>query len=383
MRFLALFSLLVASAFLRPPVAVVGPLLPTIGADLSLTPGWLSVLGAIPVFGFGLGAFVTPRLAERFDARRLLRWAVALLLVALIIRSSGGSFALFVGTILIGLTIAVGNTVLPSIVRSDFPDRVGFVTGLYSTTLAGSAAIASWLAVPMSGTDGSDWRFALVMPAAIGILALLSSFLPNNHKPEPGPHPPRVVPLLRQARAWRLSAFMGVQSTVFYSTLTWLPSFLISAGYTTSEAGAWLSYSGLLGLPVGLLLPVFLNRASLSSVAVGASAVALVGAVALALFPGTQLWLWLALLGLGQGLAFPLGLAAIAASGEDQAATTALSAMAQGVGYLTAGVGTFAIGLIQGWTGSWAVAMLCFAGVGLVQLMLAPRLTHGDPVTAR
>ena len=381
-RRFGLLSLLAAAAFLRPPVAGMGPLLQTIGEDLHLDAATLSILGAIPVFGFGIGAFLTPRLSERLDRRQLLRGVIAVLIVAVALRSLASVPALFAGTAVIGLAIAVGNTLLPGLVRADFPSRVGLVTGLYSMVMAASAGLAAWIAVPVA--ERTSWQWSLASSLTIGSVALALLFLPAVHQPAHDGHPPRIAPLLTQRRALTITAYMGLQSTGFYAVLTWLPSFLTTNGFTPAAAGTALSYTGVIGIPLGLAMPVIIKwLRSIGAAALLSAFIALVGTLSLALWPTGLVWLSLTLMGLGQGLAFPIGLSAIASAGADATATTALSALAQGGGYLTAGVATFLIGAIAGWTGSWQTAMLVLAAFAAAQMLIAGRIAHGEQVTAR
>lgn len=367
-----LLTLLAMAAALRPPIAGVGPLLPVIGSDLELSGDLLALFGAIPVIGFGLGAFFTPKLAEHFASWSLMRAVMVALTLAMLWRSAGGAVALFAGTSLIGLVIAVGNTILPTIVRADFPRQIGLATGLYTTTFAAFAGLASWLAVPLAGPDGTDWQRSLSLPAGLAVIALALSFLPGTNRAEHSPHAPRLGAVLRNRSAWTITLFMGLQSTGFYATLTWLPTFLQSNGYTPLESGAWLSYVGTIGIPLGLALPLLTSRLrSLAGAAVACSAVAAVGTFGLALFPTAQTTLWLTLMGLGQGLAFPIGLALIAARTKHPATTTALSAMAQGFGYIVAAVGTYLIGWVHNLASAWQPAMITFALFAVGQTVIA------------
>jgi CP family cyanate transporter-like MFS transporter len=78
----------------------------------------------------------------------------------------------------------------------------------------------------------------------------------------------------------------------------------------------------------------------------------------------------------------------ISRSGENAAETTALSTLAQSVGYLVAAAGPFGLGLLQGVLGSWTVPLVILVGVTLVQFFLGYRLggigrKQGVPVEVR
>lgn len=379
---IALLGILLTAAFLRPPVTVVGPLLPEIGDNLQLSANWLSLLGAIPVIGFGVGAFITPAIARRWDSRRLLQGVVLALLAALVWRSTGGTLGLFAATCIVGLAIAVGNTILPSIVRQDFADRIGQITGMYTTVMAGFAGLAAWVAVPLAGEDGGDWRIALAAPAAIGLVAMASLLLPAGHTPNRDTQERHLGALLRSPEAWQVTAYMGFQSIGFYAVITWLPTLLQDNGFEPATAGAMLSFTSTIGIPLGLALPWLLRiSGSLAKPAVGAGIVAVIGTTGLAFAPTTGTWIWLTLMGVSQGLAFPVALAAISGRGADPATTTSLSAMAQGFGYLIAAVGTFLTGLIFAATNGWLWPTLGLAAFAAVQTWLGWVAGHPRDIT--
>ena len=121
---------------LRPSVVTVGPLLPEVQADLGLTATSAALLTALPVACFGLGAFVGPELARRRGVNSTLTLVIAVLVLGAAVRVLGGTGLLFGDTIAVGAAIAVGNVLLPAVVRRDFPTRIGAVTGVYTSVLA-------------------------------------------------------------------------------------------------------------------------------------------------------------------------------------------------------------------------------------------------------
>jgi len=73
--------------------------------------------------------------------------------------------------------------------------------------------------------------------------------------------------------------------------------------------------------------------------------------------------LWSLLIGVGMGV-FSMALAVIALRSRDAEDTARLSAMAQGVGYLIAGLGPFLFGLLHdvssGWTVPWIMLLVVY-----------------------
>lgn len=370
--FKVLIGVLLAAAILRPPVSMVGPLLTQIQSDLKLSSTAISILGSIPVIGFGIGALFTPRLYKRFSSYSILLVAITTLTVSIWLRSNSGIIGLFVWTAVIGLTIAIGNTILPTIVREFFAERIALLTGLYTTVLAITAGLGSAIAVPLAEPDLMNWSSALQWPLFLGVVAVIWLSFSHFHSNK---LEMKIAPLnlvLRNRFAWQVTLFVGLQSINFYAVLTWLPALLQEAGYDPQTAGQYLSFSTTIGVPVGLSLHYIQRKfSSLGQAATWASGIALAGMLGLALFPSDLTLLWLALSGLGQGVAFPLGLAMVAARAATASTTTALSAMSQGVGYLMAAVSTYLIGEAAGITGSWQSVAWILAAFGVIQTLVA------------
>ena len=168
--FIGFIALFFISLVLRPPVASVGPLLHEIVADLGLTATEIGLLASAPVLCFGVGAFASPALVRRFGVNHSMLIVLGILTLAAFGRLFFGYPGLLIGTIAAGLSIAVANVLLPTIVRVEFPNRVPLITGGYTTLLAFSASFAASVAVPSSAALGG-WRLALAVWLVPAILA--------------------------------------------------------------------------------------------------------------------------------------------------------------------------------------------------------------------
>ena len=172
MRTLPLLAVgLVLTGFnLRIAVASVPPLL----ADLERNPGMSStvagLLTSLPVLCFGTLAVAAPSLARRIGAEGALLLALGAMMGGVGVRGAGSTAALFAGTAIAGAGIAVGNVLVPALIKGRFPARVGLLMGLYTALLAAGAALAGGLAVPAERALG--WRGALAIWAAPALLAV-------------------------------------------------------------------------------------------------------------------------------------------------------------------------------------------------------------------
>lgn len=370
-------AIIVIAVILRPPVAQIGPILDLIQSKLSLTDTQTALLAAIPVLCFGFGAFATPALVRRFGVNPTMVGLLALLFVAISARPYLGFAGLLVGTTLAGLTIAVANVLLPTVVRTRFPSKVVPLTAVYTTILAASASFAAAFSYPSAAAFG--WQMALELWALPALLALALSLTLLSGKSESisgelNEHSGDFKLISRSPIAWSIIGLFGIQSLGFYALLAWLPNLAIDSGMNPSEAGALLSLMTAVGVPVGLILSANFGRfKNLAPVGAIISLVTICGMVLLLL----QFWIPAAIvIGIGQASSFPLSLSLISTRAVNQRLTTMLSSVAQGVGYLLAASGTFLFGFLAKVTGEWkisVVGLIVLTGIQVVAAWYAGR----------
>jgi MFS transporter, CP family, cyanate transporter len=361
---------------LRAAITSVGPVLTDVRAGLGLSGAEVAVLTMVPVLCFGLVSPAAPLLARRLG----IEWSLGLALVGLVaglaVRVLGGPAVLYLGTVLAGGSIAVANVLLPALVKRDFPDRPGLATGLYFTALGASAAVAAGVTVPLEHAIGHGWRGALGVWAAVAALAAVV-WLPQlrGHTPPDEP-PPRgaVVALLRDARAWQVTLFMGLQSLLFYSTVSWFATLYRDHGWTKTDAGVLLAVLTSAGIPAGLVAPVLAaRRPDQRAWAVGSTAVIAAGFTGVVVAPTAAPYVWAVLLGIGLNTVFPIVLTLVVLRSRTAADAARLSAMAQSVGYSLAAFGPLLVGALHDLTSSWRTSFALLLGVSLLQLVFAER----------
>ena len=358
---------------LRPAVAGVGPVLPEIRAGVPLSGTGAAVLTTLPVLCFGLLATVAPRLARRFGMEAVLVGTMLGLAAGAAGRVLDGPAALFAGTVVVGGAIAVANVLLPPLIKRDFPNRTGAMMGLYTMAVSGAAAVAAGLAVPLAEVAGLGWRGALgvwAVPAAVTALIWLPRLRRRERPAAAAPQAGRS--LLRSPLAWQLTVFFGIQALSFYAVLAWLPSMYRDFGASAAASGFLLSLSGLVQIPVSLLLPGLANQARRQvGYAVGATLLIAAGLVGILVAPMAAPSVWVLLVGAGQGACFALGLNLFVLRTRHIADTARVSAMAQSIGYTICAFGPLLVGVLHDVTASWTVPLL------LLIALLVPQLVCG------
>jgi MFS transporter, CP family, cyanate transporter len=363
-------ALMLAAFSLRPALASVGALLDELRSGLGMNATVAGLLTAIPSAGFALVGLLVPRLIRRLGPGAVVCMAMSVVAVGLGARAVAGDAAVFLACSAVAVAgIGAGNVVMPVAVRRYFPNRVGLLTGLYSTSLTAGAALSAAVSVPAADHLGGGWRSGLgiwALPALAAAAACLL-LLPRRatekvhastlSRRERSDDRARVKPLVRSPTAWALSVFFGLQAAGAYIVLGWLPQILRDAGVSAGTAGLLLALIPAVGIPFAFLIPALAAKLpNQGGLVVALSAVGLTGYVGLWLAPAALAWLWAVLLGISQA-AFPLALTMIGLRGGSTAEVAHLSAFAQGVGYLIATPCPLLVGVLyqhgHGWHAPW------------------------------
>ncbi|TNC20189.1 MFS transporter [Georgenia sp. 311] len=382
-------AVLLLAACLRAPVTSVGPLLERVGEETGLGASALGLLGALPVIGFGVGSALVHRPAQRYGLERVLALALVVLAGAVVLRSLPLAGALWVGTALIGTAAAAGNVLAPAVIKRDHPGAIVLLTACFTAVMTVTAATASGLAVPVSDAWGGGWRLPLGALAALVAPVALLWVVRAARSPAPLPvaaprdgAPVRAVTMWRSPSAWAVSAFMGLQSAVFFTLATWLPTVEVSLGLDARAAGWHLFVLQLVGMLAGLVLSTHMRgRSDLRGTGVVISLCIVAAMAGLALAPGLAL-AWVALAAVGTGSSLVLALSLLGLRTAHAGHTAQLSSMAQTVGYAIAACGP----LLAGWVGgtfSWDLVLLLVGALGVAQLVLVLRAARPGLVMGR
>ncbi|WP_313295599.1 CynX/NimT family MFS transporter [Pseudomonas sp.] len=362
---LLLLGLVLVALNLRPALSSMAPVLSQVSAGLGLSAAQAGLLTTLPVLCLGLFAPLAPVLARRLGSERVILGILLTLALGIVVRSTLGATGVFIGSLVAGASIGIIGVLLPGIVKRDFPQHAGTLTGVYTMALCLGAAMAAGATVPLSEYLNDSWALGLGFWMIPALLAMLV-WLPQARKGH-GQHKVayRVRGLWRDPLAWQVTLYMGLQSSLAYIVFGWLPSILIGRGLTPTEAGLVLSGSVIVQLLSSLAAPWLATRGKDQRLAIViVMLVTLAGLFGCLYAPLGGLWGWAVLLGLGQGGTFALALTLIVLRSKDAHVAANLSSMAQGVGYTLASMGPFAVGVVHDLTGGWAAVGWIFAVLG-------------------
>jgi len=357
---------------LRPAVTSVAPLLGDMRDELGTSATWAGLLTTMPGLCFAAAGLTAPRLSSRFGLGRVISAALVVLTAGLVLRTVDGPHVVIGATLLACAGIALINVLIPVVIKGSFPTRVGLMTGIYTAALQGGGALGSAVTPGLEEPLGG-WRLALAAWAAIALLALLA-WLPAARRHR-GSWAATTEPtgerrsLLRNKLAWTVTLFFGCQAFLAYIVMGWLPQIFIDNGIGKVQAGILVGLVSLIGVPVALIIsPLAARSANQSGWIVALGVLGFGGAVGLLVAPAAAPWVWSVLIGIGMS-AFSLALTVIALRARNAEDTAQLSGMAQGFGYLFAGLGPFLFGLLHDVSEGWTIPFAMFLGVYVVQIV--------------
>jgi MFS transporter, CP family, cyanate transporter len=379
---------------LRAAITSLPPVFPELQTKLHLSAATITVLAATPVLCFGAFSGMAAWLSRRFGEERVLFGALIGVSAGLLLRGALPRALLFPGSVLALGSIAIMNVLLSSMIKRRWPERAGLLIGVYLTALSTGAVIASLVSVPLFNGSGGSVELTLGLwglPAVAATLMWISQLRygpPPRHPAVPGrtgragrPAGPR---LYRYPLAWQVTAFMGLQSLLYYAAVSWIPELFRDRGDSASTAGVLLAVMGLGNLLTSLLIPTlahrFASQQSLVAPAVVLTAVGLAGALWAPL--GSAVF-WMLILGAAQGSALGLGIFFTIARAPDPVTAASLSSLAQSVGYLVSAAGPLAVGFLRTATGSWTVPIVVLLVICAVEFTVGLLAGRDRMVPAR
>ena len=377
----------------RGPIVAPAPVIGEIRLDLGLTATVAGLLTTIPVLCFALATPFASWVIAKADPERAVSLSLVIVLAGTVLRSVPSAAALLIGTAVIGIGITIGNVVIPVVIRRDTsPERVGLVTGVYTSALNVGSMITSLGTAPLAALWGwpvaiAIWAvFALIAAAAwtytVGARAAWRRPLPSE-RDEPLPVTGPIDQVLdtgaiRTARAaeaarvaaaepirparrlitWGLTLAFGGQAFSYYALTAWIPTLLHDEiGFSKASSGASSSVFQILAVVGALGVPLLATRWRPAAI------IALVGtlwlAMPLGLLFSPQLWLlWSVLGGAAQGGGITVIFIVIVRIVSSDADARRMSAFVQGGGYLLGSAGPLVAGALHGATGNWTAPLL-------------------------
>ncbi|WP_022890875.1 CynX/NimT family MFS transporter [Agromyces italicus] len=365
---------------LRGPLVTIAPVIGDIEESLGISSTTAGLLTSLPVLCFALGTPIAAWTIRLTGAERAVAIALVGTLIGTIVRSGGTTWAAFAGTVIIGLAIAIGNVVVPVVIRRDVPpERAQLVTGVYSAMMNVGSMLTIAATAPLAEVIGWQWATAVWGVLVIAALAVWGVHLRRTVAESrearaaealavtgsiaavtgpTGVVPPGERSAWRNPMTWLLAAAFAAQSFSYYGLSAWLPSlYADDYGLDPVAAGNVASLFQLAAVAGALGVPF------LAGVRPRWVQPALVGVLWTTLPLGLLLapqayFVWTVTGGIAQGGGFVVIIAMIVRITRTDRETTQMSALVQSGGYLVAATAPPVLGALHESSGAWALPLV-------------------------
>ncbi|MEN8625512.1 CynX/NimT family MFS transporter [Psychrobacter proteolyticus] len=375
---LVLCAMILLATNMRAPIVALGSIAPVVKDALDISEFQIGWLGAVPMLSFAVGALISPTIGKRFGLENTLIAMIGLLTVGMIIRTAIPTWCGFlIGTLLLTLAIGFANTLAAPVIKQRTPQHIPLITGLFSLTMTTAAGIVAGVVLPLSEQVG--WQWALGGWTILGVFAfVIWLFLrvrlgSSNHQAViPAALGSSDISMWRTTFAWQIAIFMGLQSLLFYTVASFLPSIWVSKGLSAVSAGQMGSVFQFMA-PVSILsLTWLVNRGRpIQALAVFAAVLNVVGILGVSYLSTDLAWLWSGMMGMGCSAIFTLSMMLFSMRTYTTNQASELSGMAQAVGYVIAFFGPLGTGWLHEMTGSWSMPLFIMLILMIVNVVIA------------
>ena len=369
---------------LRSPFTALPTILRDIAQGLGVEVSSLGILTSLPLLMFALFSAIASRLAQKIGLEHLFTYCLLLLTIGSVIRIFNLPL-LYLGTLIVGASIAIFNVLLPSMIQANQPQKFSLLTTLYVTAMGISTAIASYLSVPI--TQASSWK-GLILVLSFLCLVTLLVWLPNhrhNHYLEGQQEKKSKENTLKSKSVWAIIVFGGLQSLLFYTSMTWLPTMAISAGLSNSDAALLASIFSLISIPFSMTIPSLTTHLSDGHRQIMLAIISIAGMIGIAmlLYPANNFLYWLVvhlLIGTACSALFPYLMVCFSLKTSSPENTAQLSGLAQTGGYILAAFGPTLFGYSFELFQSWIPAVLALLVIDIIMTISLFMVDRADKI---
>lgn len=379
-----MLSVILVAFCLRIIITGVGPLLPEITESLGLSGSASGLLTTLPLIAFAAVSSLAGGLGRRWGEGHTISIGLCLILLGTVLRSIAGVAGLYIGTAIVGIGTALGNVLLPAVVKAEYPTRVGQVTAFFTVAMVAAAALALALNVPLANA-GLGWRGALLVWGTAVVITLIvwrkNAFLRLEATEQPEAAAPE-KPIWKSGLAWCVMLYFGINSLIFYAIIGWLPTILQSSGMESGTAGMVTALYQMVSLIPSLAVPTLAGRRQdqrgwllFGSILNIIGIITLMSSTAAAAQVTATV-----ILGIANGCAFSMGLALMGLRAKNAVDAARLSGFAQSAGYALAATGPMVVGWLYDLTPNWNIGLGYVLFTSVVALLAGQRAGRNETV---
>ncbi|KOS64129.1 MFS transporter [Lysinibacillus agricola] len=378
---LVVVSIFFVALNMRPAVTGIGPLFNVLLESLHVSNTKMSYLTSIPVFCMGLFAPFAVPLQRKLGTKTAIALLIIIIALANGLRFLKESYVLLVVTsFAAGFAIALIGPMLNAYIKRKFPNRFTTVVGIYSFGIGTGATLSAALTVTFYNRFNGSWTIALGSWSVLAIIALCiwilaiqneevelsdTDIMPENVARNPW----------KDVRAWTILIYFGLQTSLFFSIMSWLAPMLQDKGYSLVAASSMLTFMSIVQMVGNILVPILMEK--WSSRIKWLFSLGILGIIGFALlWVGSGALLWMAVLIIGVVLSglFPIGLLLPLDESKNDEEANSWSSMVLSGGFMISAIIPILIGYCYDVTGNhsftYAIFMTLMLGIVVTTIIL-------------
>ena len=266
-KVIILLGIIFLGMILRTPITSVGAIIGPLKKLLEINNTIAGLITTIPLIAFAIFSPLVAKISNKIGLEKTIFLATIVASIGLLLRFYINTSVFFVTTFIIGVGITVGNVLLPGLTKKYFPENLGVMTGFYAVVMNVSASVAAGISYPILSSNVGGEKFSTGLAVNIWLIIsvlniVIYAIITKNSKSE------RIIEYkktgvtgyLKSLKMWSVMLSMGLQSALFYCSVSWFAEIMISKGFTPSEAGLLLSISQFAQFPSTFLVPVLAEK---------------------------------------------------------------------------------------------------------------------------
>ena len=265
-KVIILLGIIFLGMILRTPITSVGAIIGPLKKLLEINNTIAGLITTIPLIAFAIFSPFVAKISNKIGLEKTLYLAAIVTSIGLLLRFYINTSVFFVTTFIIGVGLTVGNVLLPGLTKKYFPENLGVMTGFYAVVMNVSASVAAGISYPILSSNVGGEKFSTGLAVNIWLIVsilniVIYAIITKNSKSE------RIEDkkyggkgYLTSLKMWSVMLSMGLQSALFYCSVSWFAEIMISKGFTPSEAGLLLSISQFAQFPSTFLVPVLAEK---------------------------------------------------------------------------------------------------------------------------
>ena len=266
-KVIILLGIILLGMILRTPITSVGAIIGPLKNLLEINNTIAGLITTIPLIAFAIFSPFVAKISNKIGLEKTLCLAAILTSIGLLLRFYINTSVFFVTTFIIGVGLAVGNVLLPSLAKKYFPENLGVMTGFYAVVMNISASVAAGISYPILSSNVGGEKFSTGLAVNIWLIIsilniVIYAIITKNSKSERIVEDKKtgVTGYLKSLKMWSVMLSMGLQSALFYCSVSWFAEIMISKGFTPSEAGLLLSISQFAQFPSTFIVPILAEK---------------------------------------------------------------------------------------------------------------------------